>query len=210
MTPLESLPKYSLLRPYQVEDINKLLRYRCSACFNEQRTGKTPIAISVMEAQQLDKILIVCPASMIYPWRDAYKFWTDKDALVCVGTPQKRLKIIDTWEHGPLIISYGCLKETIRTGGMLDDVIRKKPDACIADEAHHFKCPTTATAKAMYKLANVCKYRLALTGTPATNKPVDIFGILHFHDKLCKALQFQVVFLMLSHVFLLPLLYHHN
>ena len=168
------------LRPYQKEDAEFLSTLNQGACFNEQRTGKTPIAIFTMEARQLNKILIVCPASMLYPWRDAYKFWTGKDALVCVGSPKKRLKIIESWERGPLIISYGCLKETIRTGGMLDDIIKKKPDACIADEAHHFKCHTTATAKAMYKLADNCVYRLALTGTPATNKPVDIFGILRW------------------------------
>lgn len=180
MTPLESLPNYDKLRPYQVEDINKLLQYDCNACFNEQRTGKTPIAIMTMEVRQPDRVLIVCPASMLYPWRDAYKFWTGKDALVCIGTPKQRLKIVESWEQGPLIISYGCLKETIRTGGMLEHIIKKKPDACIADEAHHFKCHTTATAKAMYKLIKVCKYRMALTGTPATNKPSDIYGIIHW------------------------------
>lgn len=180
MTPLESLPNYDLLRPYQIEDIKKLLKHNQGGCFNEQRTGKTPIALFVMEAKQIDKLVIVCPASMLYPWKDAYKFWTNKDALVCAGTPKKRIKIINEWEHGPLIISYGCLKETIRTGGMLEYIIKKKPDACIADEAHHFKCHTTATARAMYKLADHCMYRLALTGTPATNKPVDIFGILHW------------------------------
>lgn len=180
MIRLKSLYNGGLLRPYQAEDILKLLQYDCGACFNEQRTGKTPIAIMTMEVRRPDKILIVCPASMLYPWKDAYKFWTRKDALVCVGSPKKRMQIVESWESGPLIISYGCLKETIRTGGMLDDIIKKKPDACIADEAHHFKCHTTATAKAMYKLSKVCKYRLALTGTPATNKPADIYGILHW------------------------------
>ena len=180
MIPLERLPNYDKLRPYQIEDINKLLQHDCSACFNEQRTGKTPIAIMTMEVRQPDRVLIVCPASMLYPWKDAYKFWTGKDAAVCVGTPKQRIKIVEEWEHGPLVISYGCLKETIRTGGMLDDIIKKQPEACIADEAHHFKCHTTATAKAMYRLSKVCKYRLALTGTPATNKPADIYGILHW------------------------------
>lgn len=180
MTPLEKLFNYNLLRPYQVEDIKKLLQYECGACFNEQRTGKTPIAILTMEARQLDKVLIVCPASMIYPWKDAYKFWANKDALVCTGSPKKRIQTIEAWEHGPLIISYGCLKETIRTGGMLPYILKKKPEGCIADEAHHFKCHTTATAKAMYSLNKVIPYRMALTGTPATNKPVDIYGILHW------------------------------
>lgn len=178
MTHLEKTPQYNLLRPYQIEDIEKLLQHDCGACFNEQRTGKTPIAILTMEARQLDKVLIVCPASMLYPWKAAYKFWLNKDALVCTGSPIKRIKIVESWQHGPLIISYGCLKETIRTGGMLPHLLKQKPEGCIADEAHHFKSHTTATAHAMYELSKVIPYRLALTGTPATNKPVDVFGIL--------------------------------
>ena len=180
MTPLEQLAKYDLLRPYQVEDIKKFLQQDCGACFNEQRTGKTPIAILTMFARQLDKVIIVCPASMIYPWKDSYKFWTGQDATVCVGTQNKRNKIIESWKHGPLIISYGCLKATKRSEGMVAQLIKKKPQACIADEAHHFKCHTTATAEAMYKLGDNVRYRLALTGTPATNKPVDIYGILRW------------------------------
>lgn len=170
------------LRPYQQEDLNKLLSVPCAGCFNEQRTGKTPVAIRVMEARQLDKVLVVCPASMLYPWAEAWKTWANKNALVCEGSPNKRLKIVESWEHGPLIISYGCLKETIRSGGMLPYILEKKPEGCIADEAHKFKDPGTATAMAMYKLTKVIPFRLALTGTPATNKPIDVFGILKWID----------------------------
>lgn len=166
------------LRPYQQEDLEKLLRNNCSACFNEQRTGKTPVAIRVMQARGLNKVLVVCPASMLYPWRDAWKTWAGKDAIVCCGTPKKRLKLISEWTDGPLIISYGCLKETARSDGMITEVLKKHPEGCIADEAHKFKDHTTATARAMYKLCSKIPYRLALTGTPATNKPIDIFGIL--------------------------------
>lgn len=168
------------LRPYQIEDLKKLISKDCTACFNEQRTGKTPTSIMSMEKRNLDKVLVVCPASMLYPWQVAWKQWTNKDALVCYGTPQQRIKIVEGWQHGPLIISYGCLKETIRTGGMLPYIIKQKPDACIADEAHKFKDHTTATAHAMYELAKVIPVRLALTGTPATNKPQDIYGILRW------------------------------
>ena len=166
------------LRPYQIEDLNKLLQHDCAGCFNQQRTGKTPTAIAVMEARKLDKVLIVCPASMLYPWKTAWFEWTGKDALVCVGTPKRRSKILESWEHGPLIISYGCLKETTRSTGAVSAIINKKPEGCIADEAHKFKDPGTATAISMYKLCPHIKYRLALTGTPALNKPIDVFGIL--------------------------------
>jgi SNF2 family DNA or RNA helicase len=166
------------LRPYQIEDLNKLTPLNCAGIFNEQRTGKTPTAIRYMEIKKADKVLVVCPASMLYPWKQAWKEWADKDAIVCEGTPKRRLKLIEQWQHGPLIISYGCLKDTIRTGGMLPYILEKKPDGCIADEAHKFKDIHTATATAMYQLCKVIPYRLALTGTPATNKPIDVFGIL--------------------------------
>jgi len=168
------------LRPYQQEDLQKLLQNNCSACFNEQRTGKTPVAIAVMEARQLDKVLIVCPASMLYPWQKAWYDWTGKQAVVCVGTPSKRARIISEWEHGPLIISYGCIKATVRSDGAINAILKKKPEGCIADEAHKFKDPSTATAISMYRMCKVIPYRLALTGTPATNKPIDIYGILHW------------------------------
>ena len=168
------------LRPYQQEDLKKLLQNNCSGCFNEQRTGKTPTAIAVMEARKLDKVLVVCPASMLYPWQKAWKEWTGKDAIVCVGTATHRSKLIAQWEHGPLIISYGCIKATMRSDGAINEILKKKPEGCIADEAHKFKDPSTATAISMYRLCKVIPYRLALTGTPALNKPIDIFGILRW------------------------------
>ena len=69
--------KHNELREYQKEDVAKLLTVDCGACFNEQRTGKTPIAITVMQNRQLNKVLIVCPTSMLYPWRDAWKYSFD-------------------------------------------------------------------------------------------------------------------------------------
>lgn len=170
------------LRPYQIEDLNRLVQYDCAGCFNEQRTGKTPVAIEVMRARGLDKVLVVCPASMMYPWATAWKEWGGVDAIVCEGTATKRNKLINNWEHGPLIISYGSLRSTIKTDGAIDLILKKNPEGCIADEAHRFKDPRTATAKAMYRMCGVIKYRLALTGTPATNKPIDIFGILRWLD----------------------------
>lgn len=168
------------LRPYQIEDLEILLQHDCAGCFNEQRTGKTPIAIMVMQARRLDKVLVVCPASMLYPWANAWQEWAGVTATICTGATAKRRKIIDQWQHGPLLISYGSLRSTRKTDGDIDYILAKKPEGCIADEAHRFKDPKTATAKAMYQMCSTIKYRLALTGTPATNKPIDIFGILHW------------------------------
>jgi SNF2 family DNA or RNA helicase len=53
------------------------------------------------------------------------------------------------------------------------------PDAIILDEAHRIKNPKSANAKAVFKTIR-CPARIALTGTPAPNKPEEVFSILHW------------------------------
>ena len=56
------------LRDYQIEDANFLASLPCSACFNEQRTGKTPTALETVKLRHLEneKILIITTASSLY------------------------------------------------------------------------------------------------------------------------------------------------
>lgn len=51
-------------------------------------------------------------------------------------------------------------------------------DVIIADEAHRISNPKTKTYKAVNNLCS--KKRIALTGTPIQNKPLDIYGIINW------------------------------
>jgi hypothetical protein len=57
-----------------------------------------------------------------------------------------------------------------------------KPDLIIADEGHKIKTHNIAASKAMHRLGALAKYRLLLTGTPVTNKAIDIFSQYKFLD----------------------------
>lgn len=175
------------LRPYQIEDAKFLAQLDCAGCFNEQRTGKTPTIIQVLIYKRLRKALIVCPASALYQWQEEHMRWTGKPCVVIAGTPKQKQKAIQNWTYGA-IISYGSLKliqrknkqtGEIRTTGMLQDILNANPEVVIADEAHRMKNPGSATAKALFALIKV-PYRYALTGTPAPNKPYEIYSILHW------------------------------
>ena len=163
------------LRPYQIVDIEILITYKCMACFNEQRTGKTPTAIRAMVDREILKILVVCPASALYPWGEAFTFWSGLPATVVAGTLDKKRQLIDSWDFGALIVSYGTLKSTL-----LQNILDREPVGVILDEAHRIKDPKTKNAKAAFELTKTIPYRLALTGTPAPNKPEEIWSILHF------------------------------
>lgn len=164
------------LRTYQIEDIEFIKNRATVGLFSEQRTGKTPIALKSLENYK--KIIIVCPASLLYQWKEEFELWLNRPCVVIAGTSTKCKKVLDSWTDGA-IISYDLLKKTSRTKGYIDEILRLKPEAIIIDEAHRIKDPSTATAKAIFKLIKI-KKRLALTGTPSHNKAEDVFSILHF------------------------------
>ena len=168
------------LRSYQSQDAKFLASIPYSACFNEQRTGKTPTALEVIKLRKLEdeKILIITTASSIYQWKDEYEKWLKRPAMVCTGTPQKKLKAISEWTHG-LIVSLDSFKETKSRSGLIEPILTKNPKMVILDEAHKIKNHKSANAQAVFKTAKV-PYRLALTGTPAQGKPYDIYSILRF------------------------------
>lgn len=166
------------LRDYQKEDVEKLTTRQTAGCFNEQRTGKTPTALKAMEKHGCQKILVICPASVLYQWQEAYEQWLGKPCVVVNGTPAKRKQQIDSWTHG-LIVSYDTFKTTKVRQGEIDNILSKNPEGVILDECHRIKNPKSGTAKAIFQTIKI-PYRLALSGTPAPNKPYEIFSVLHW------------------------------
>lgn len=192
LPPLESLNN---LRSYQLDDVKFLAARKNAGCFNEQRTGKTPTALSVMKVKGVRKLLIIAPASTLYNWaRECKTWWFTKLPIVVVdGTAKKRKELIQNWKLGALIISYECLREMAKTikdetGDILEvqitgDIaeIKKHKDieGCILDEAHRIKNHKSKQALALFSLDYIPN-KLALTGTPAPGKQHEIFSILHW------------------------------
>lgn len=195
---LNTLPNYESinnLREYQIEDVKFLAARKNAACFNEQRTGKTPTALTTMKVKNVDKLLIVAPASTLYTWAKECKKWWFEDlpVIVCDGTAAKRKKIIKEWRIGALIISYECLRETTRIKTSKDEAyttveitgdigtIKQHKDIAgiILDEAHRIKNHKSKQAIALFSLDYIPN-KLALTGTPAPGKQHEIYSILHW------------------------------
>lgn len=172
------MPAYDRLRDYQKTDVDFITRLQAAALFNEQRTGKTPTALSALEQKGIKRSLIICPTSALYQWKDEYEAWLGQPCLVYVGTPAQRQRLLKSWDYG-LVIGYEMLRGTGNKQTDLELILKAEPEAVILDEAHRIKNPKTATAKAVFRLLKV-PYRLALTGTPAPNKAHEVWAILHF------------------------------
>lgn len=166
------------LRPYQKEDVAFLAKLDAAGCFNEQRTGKTPTALKVIEAKGLKKVVIIVPSSAIYNWKEEYERWLGRPCLALIGTAKKRAQLLETWTDG-LVVSYDTFKMSKRTAGLVREIAKLNPEMIILDEAHRIKARKNERASSVLSYKNF-KHKLALTGTPAPGKLEEIFAILQF------------------------------
>jgi SWI/SNF-related matrix-associated actin-dependent regulator 1 of chromatin subfamily A len=160
------------LRPYQAVDISIIKENPVLAIFNEQRTGKTPTILKALNG--LKKGLIVCPSSLKLNWLKEMEVWHDNQGIVITGSKAKRLKTYASITNETMIISY----ETLRTD--INDILKifKAFNYLIVDEAHRLRNFKTKQSKALYEVRNISNRVYPMTGTPAVNHPVDVFGIM--------------------------------
>jgi len=183
---LESMP--ITIRPYQhqIHAFNLGITLDAAAYFMEMGAGKTLPAIAVAGYRwlrgQVNRLLIVCPASVMPVWKQEFEKCSAIQYRVVVldGPVKKRQEILANWQD-----SLGLDVAVINYEGarnMVDDLLTWKPDMLIMDEAHRCKTPGSQQSKAMARIARAARYKLALTGTPITNSPLDVYGIYRALD----------------------------
>lgn len=88
---------------------------------------------------------------------------------------------MDTWtlpQSQIVIVNYE--KFGVKNSDQLvKDILKRRFDCIILDEAHRIKNRKAKTSINIHKLHNIPK-RLCLTGTPAHDKPEDLFNIIRF------------------------------
>lgn len=165
------------LRMYQQQDVNFLVNMPYAGVFNEQRTGKTPTMCRVMERIG-EKTVVICPASLVLNWRDEITKWTDLVPIVAMGTKAKREKAYAEFAESVNVLIIG--KETARND--IGNLLMLDVHVLVVDEAHFMRNYDSKQSKAIIELSRKSKRKYALTGTPATSSPADVFGILKFLD----------------------------
>lgn len=163
------------LRKYQEEDVLKMMANDCIGNFSEQRTGKTPTTCVALARRNLKHVLIICPASLCYVWKEAWNKWTGNDAYVMQSTKEKLGLPYTT----ALIVNYEKFRGTTKNSAVCEEIIKWCPEAVVVDEAHRMKDRKSLTAIRLHTLIHV-PVRIALTGTPATNRPWDVWSVLNW------------------------------
>jgi SNF2 family DNA or RNA helicase len=149
---------------------------RKAFCFNEAGTGKTSSvlwAADYLIAQgEIKRVLIICPLSIMYSaWQaDIFNTAIHRSVAVAHGTAEKREKIIKG-EYEFVIINYdgvGVVREAIELGNF---------DLVVIDECNAYKTVSTARWKTLAKILRPSTRLWMLTGTPASQSPLDAYGL---------------------------------
>lgn len=149
------------LFPYQIEGVKKMTDFLRSAgcCYNasEMGLGKTAMTVRTLETflPPKSKILIICPAVVTLVWETEVMKWA-----------------VDT-KNEYTIISY----DKAKTDHWLKDILSRKWEALVLDEAHYVKNPRAKRYNILRYTWPKIKYKICLSGTPFTQSIMDAWPI---------------------------------
>ena len=156
-----------------------------AALLMEMGTGKTLSSIAVTgalyNAGRVRRVLVVAPLSIVGVWDEEFGKFADFDYTLAVlkGSGAKKLDTLRHMAGQPLQVIVVNYESAWR---LEKELAAWKPDLVIADEGHKIKTHNISASKSMHRLGAAAKYRLLLTGTPVTNKAIDVFSQYKFLD----------------------------
>lgn len=145
-------------------------------CFNEAGTGKTSSVVwaadYLMQQGLVKRVLILCPLSIMFTaWRaDIFNSAPHRTVAVAHGSAAKRKRIVEgSYEF--VIINYDGLST------VAEEIEKVGFDLIVVDEANAYKTVSTKRWKTLNKLIKPSTRLWMLTGTPASQSPIDAFGL---------------------------------
>ncbi len=177
--PPESLK--DIMREYQITAfkwMKTLIKYGFSGILaDDMGLGKTLEMISVILDSDIEKpVLIVCPKSLCYNWKNEFDKWTPSLKVVnVIGSIVEREQRISDIKNDKKVIyitSYDSLRNDIAL------YENKEFSFIILDEAQYIKNHGTQKAQSVKLLKSI--HRFVLTGTPIENSVIDLWSIFDF------------------------------
>ena len=162
------------LKSYQKEGViwmNKRIMMNSGFILaDEMGLGKTVQILALIASMNLDeeKVLIICPTSLIYNWKtEVKKFLPESSIQLYHGIDRGGVRV----DSNIVISTYG----TLLSDAM--ELSEAKFSMVVADEASYFKNDLTKTFKALESIDS--KIKIALSGTPIENEISDLWSLMN-------------------------------
>ena len=179
LSTIEEVPQYPLpkemqnvLRSYQktgYQWLRFLHENKLGACLaDDMGLGKTLQAITFIQSiyDEIDKVLIVCPVSILINWEKEFQKFSNINVHIYHGNTRSIPK-----DRKIILTSYGVMKREV------DDTFSNMEfDILVLDEVQHLKNIRSLGAFAVRKLK--ADFRICLTGTPVENDLAEFYNIM--------------------------------
>lgn len=178
----DSFDDRSAAHPYQDAAVRRLRDLEYAGVFHEQGLGKTKIGLSIalhwLRESVADVVLVVTKKLIVPTWLREIRKHTK-----LVGVPLgPRLASAAMSLTGPsrfFITNYEQLPK-------LEDLLRRwlkaRAVGVILDESHAIKNPDRGVSTLLHRIRTDFVRRLIMTGTPAANRPYDMWNQIRFLD----------------------------
>jgi SNF2 family DNA or RNA helicase len=166
-------------RPYQVDGAEMIGLAGRALIFDDPGTGKTITTIlglveRAAAGHPVFPAVVVAPASVVDPWVEAWRTWAPRyPALAWRGSPRARRG--KAGKAAVYVASYDTARMDAQNGGPL---VELGAASVVVDECHLIKSPTAMRTLAVRRLAKRAASFVALSGTPITHHPGDLWPTL--------------------------------
>lgn len=139
---------------------NKFKELKVGALFMKMGTGKTKVAIDLVNYNNVELMIYICPFSTKDNLEKEIKKWNINCEYVLIG--------------------YETIQTSDKQYLSLISKMKNKKCFVIADESIFIKNENTKRFNRLLQLRNKCEYALILNGTPITKSEWDIYNQMYF------------------------------
>lgn len=167
---------------FQLEDVAHAISLGGRVIYAaEMGLGKTFSALLFAQRfPQARPVVVVCPASLKYMWENQAKHHLGLRVEVLEGTRPPRGGLRRNRDF--IVVNYDILAQrrgTTTGSGWLNHLLSLNPGIVILDEGQYACQPTAQRSKAVRALCKTAQQVLILSGTPMTNRPIELWHLLH-------------------------------
>lgn len=166
---------------HQSEALQRMETLEGFGLFADMGTGKSRVVVEYHNRHHPERTLITTVASAVDVWRSEFeKHGTGQVVVLLTGTIKERVDTLRANLHHPGVVFVTNYEGVVYPA--LAAALKRVPwSLLVADEAHKLKSPSGKTSRFFGSLR--ASKRVALTGTPLADKPVDAWGLYRFIDR---------------------------
>lgn len=148
-------------------------------------TGKSRVIVEAINSWPAGRVLILCPKSVLGVWRRELDRWSNgahHQLILDQSTGERKRDSLRNRlaSSAPLVVVINY--DAARSKSLRSTLLAVPWTEVICDESHRIKAHNSQISQLAAGLGARARKRIAMSGTPMANSPLDLFGQFRFLD----------------------------